>query len=194
MNETPRVTSQLKQEAENILGELSLIGILKKYGEARVVGSVALDLIVKRDVDIHVLVEEPYLLDVADRIYHELVGRGDFKEIRISDYSEREGMLVAIDNYPGTSGGWSIDIWVTNNPERTGFALYERLNSQLNPEHRKEIMEIKEYYHQQGQLRDSLSTAIYEAVIDAGVWDLNRFREYLAKRRVNIDKEKSPEE
>jgi hypothetical protein len=47
-----------KQEAEQIIKDIGILRILDSLGEAQVVGSVALDLIVKRDIDIHVVVED----------------------------------------------------------------------------------------------------------------------------------------
>jgi len=48
----------LKREAEKIISELDLVRLLSAYGEARVVGSVAQDL-VKLDIDLHLLVDPP---------------------------------------------------------------------------------------------------------------------------------------
>jgi catabolite regulation protein CreA len=58
----------LKREAERIIEELDLLRLLSAYGEARIVGSVALDLIVKLDIDIHLLVDDPDVLEVANGI------------------------------------------------------------------------------------------------------------------------------
>ena len=60
--------SRLKAEAESVIEELGLLGLLRGYGRAGVVGSVALDLIVKRDIDIHLLVEGRDLLKVVDGV------------------------------------------------------------------------------------------------------------------------------
>ena len=60
--------SRLKAEAESVIEELGLLGLLRGYGRAGVVGSVALDLIVKRDIDIHLLVEGRDLLEVVDGV------------------------------------------------------------------------------------------------------------------------------
>lgn len=174
--------SSLKTEAEDIIQQLSLIQLLSRYGEARVVGSVALDLIVKRDIDIHLLVEVDNLLSIVDKVYRDLLNRKHIREVRISDYRKRSGILIAIDSYPGTSGNWSIDIWVTNCMETTGFALVDRLRQGLSPEQRETIMKIKSVYHHKGQLRDSMSNAIYEAVIDIGVRDLKEFQQFLTRQ------------
>jgi hypothetical protein len=176
-----KLRSSLKAEAEDIIRRLSLIQLLSRYGDARVVGSVALDLIIRRDIDIHLLVEANDLFSIVDNIYRDLLTKEHVRDVRISDYRERSGILIAIDSYPGASGDWSIDIWITNRKERTGFTLVERLSQELHPEQREVIMKIKGIYHERGQLHDSMSNAIYEAVIDAGVRNLEGFQQFLAQ-------------
>ncbi len=112
----------LKIEAEGIIRELQLLDLLAQYGEVRVVGSVALDLIVKLDIDIHLLIAaESDLLDVVDHIYHRLLDCQHIREVRITDYREQNAIKIGIDVYLGASGDWSIDIWVTDRPEETAF-------------------------------------------------------------------------
>jgi len=174
--------SVLGLEARGIIQKLDLLDILGQHGEARVVGSCAVDLVVERDIDIHVVVETSELLSVVDRIYHQLLDRGQVRVVRISDYREQGGVMVGIDRYPGASGNWSIDIWVTDKVETTGFALVERLNRELRPEHRAAILDIEGAYHRQGTLRRGLSAVIYRAVIDNGVRSVEGFRKFLADR------------
>ena len=58
----------------------------------------------------------------------------------------------------------------------------ERLEQDLQPEHRKAILEIKEEYHLRGLLRNGLSVMIYRAVIDNGVRHIEGFRQFLSSR------------
>ena len=170
--------SQLKREAEGIIEELNLLRLLTAYGDARVVGSVALDLIVKLDIDIHVLVRNEDLLEVINDIYRKLLNHDSVHEVRISDYRD-QGVKLGIDFYPGVSGNWSIDIWVTNKVEETGFEMIERLRGEMSMEHRKNIMAIKSYYHEGGLLRDGISSLIYSAVVEKGVQNVNEFMKNL---------------
>ena len=133
----------LRSEAEDIIQQLTLFEIIGQYGEARLVGSCALDLIVKLDIDIHLVVGTTDLLNVVDSIYHQLLECRRVKEVRISDYRDQGGVKIGVDRYPGASGIWSIDIWVTDRVGTTGFALVDRLNQELQPEHRKVILKIK---------------------------------------------------
>ncbi|MEW6398120.1 MAG: hypothetical protein AB1503_02990 [Bacillota bacterium] len=89
----------MKAEAERILEETQLLSILAPHGEARVVGSVALDLVVKRDIDVHLLVAEGTdLFDVACSVCRKLFGQGNVHELRITPYPEKGSVKVAVDH------------------------------------------------------------------------------------------------
>ncbi len=167
--------SPLKSEASAIIDDLALFDLLAPFGAARLVGSVALDLIVKRDIDIHLLVETTDLYAVVDPIYQALLNHPRIPEARISDYRSDSGLKIGVDAYPGPSGLWSIDLMVTNRPETTGFALAERLARELTPEQRITIMSIKQALYQQGRLRDGISKRVYLAVLAAGVRSIEEF-------------------
>jgi hypothetical protein len=168
----------LRQEAEGIIRELGLLELLNRYGDARVVGSVALDLIVKLDIDIHLLVAADDLLAVVDSVYHQLLDRPRVREVRITDYRAEGAVKIGIDRHPGPSGTWSLDLWITNRIETTAFATVERLRRELRPDHRRAILAIKRHYDRQGLLRDGLSSRIYEAVLDGGVRTVEAFEAY----------------
>ncbi len=173
--------SNLKAEAEKIIGELRLLDLLSRHGKAGVVGSVAYDLIVKLDIDIHLLVPEGTdLLNIVDSIYHQLLDCERVREVRISDYREDHAVKIGIDRYPGKSGDWSIDIWVTDKAEETAFEYVDRIRRALRPEHREAILGIKNYYYELGQLRDGMSVLIYEAVIGNSVRTVEEFKRFLA--------------
>lgn len=166
----------LRSEAEGIIRDLGLVELLSKHGEAAVVGSVALDLIVKRDIDVHLLIRGGSLLSVADDVYHALLDRGGIREVRISDYRAKGGLKIGVDSFSAPSGEWSIDIWITDRSETTGFALVERLKGALSPAQRKAVLRIKRHFHVRRQLRDGLSTRIYLAVVDDGIRTVEAFQ------------------
>jgi hypothetical protein len=172
----------LRIEAESIIRELNLFEALRPYGNARVVGSVALNLVVKPDIDLHLLTESDDLITVVDAVYHFLLAQDSVKQVHISDYRNRGGLKVGVDSYPGRLAEWSIDIWVTNSSETTGFALVDRLNRQLTVGQRKAILEIKRTLHAEHRLRDGISTWIYLAVVDRGVRSVSGFEKYMKER------------
>ena len=172
-------TSALKREAEAIVADLGLLDLTGRYGRAEVVGSVALDLVVKLDIDIHLLVDTPDLLAVTDGLYHALLEHPRVHEVRISDYRAEGGIKIGIDAHEGPSGVWSIDIWITNRVETAAFDYTRELLCRLTPEHRAAIVAIERAYHARGELRDGVSCRIYDAVVDKGVRSEDEFRRYI---------------
>jgi hypothetical protein len=157
----------LREEALGIVSELGLLGTLGRHGRAELVGSVALDLIVKLDIDVHLLVESRDLYSVANQIYPELLRHPKVDEVRITDYKDGS-VKIGVDRYPSASGAWSIDLYITNQPEKTAFSYVNELRDRLDEETRGAIMDIKRHYHRRGLLRDGLSHRIYEAVVRRG--------------------------
>jgi hypothetical protein len=171
----------LRSEAERIIGELALLDILAPLGDAGVVGSVALDLIVKLDIDLYLVVKNGDLLAATDEVYHRLLEDTRVQEGRITDHRQQGGLKIGIDSYSGVSGSWSIDIWITERAETTGRALVERLQRVLTAEHREAIMGIKREFNRQGELRDGMSSLIYDAVVDQGIRTADEFRTFLGR-------------
>ncbi len=166
--------SPLKHEAERIIEELDLLRLLSAYGEARIVGSVALDLIVKLDIDIHLLVDNQDILEVVNGVYNCLLTYENVPEVRITKIPGH-GIKIGVDKYPSDSGDWSIDILVTNNPNSTAFDSVERLRASLTPEQRETILALKRHYHAEGRLRDGMSHRIYSAVLGRGIKTVEEF-------------------
>ena len=179
--ERERSENSLKIEAERVIETLGLLDSLRPYGEARVVGSVALDMVVKRDIDIHVLTKTPKLIETAGHVHNLLLSKSGVSGVHVTDYSGRGGVKVGVERYPGPSGDWSIDIWLTNHRESTGFDLVDRLAKALTPEQRAAILRIKRHYHKRGLLCDGISASIYDAVIKRGARTIGDFHRILSQ-------------
>jgi len=167
-----------KREAEEIIEVLGIMPILQKIGKARLVGSVALDVIVKRDIDIHIVVEDLYL--AIDKIYRQLLNCEQVKEVKIKNFGLELGVLVGIDRFSTTQGVWSIDFWVTTNEQTTGFANADRLLLDMTQEHKDIIIKIKnDYCDKYGGTSGGISPKIYEAVVYNNVKNTEEFRSYI---------------
>jgi hypothetical protein len=171
----------LREEALQVIEELDIMGLLRSYGKADVVGSVALDLIVKRDIDIHVLtfLQDPFGL--VGEILPVLLDKKWARNLRVDKFTGKKAVKVALDAYPGPTGPWDIDIWITNEVSSTAFESTKILQEELTPIQRESIIEIKEYYHSLGVLRNGLSSRIYDAVVNYGVRTVQDFKNYLPR-------------
>lgn len=175
-------SAMLRREAEAIIADLGLLRLLGRYGRAEVVGSVALDLVVKPDIDVHLLLPAPAdLLAAADVLYHQLLSLPGVHEVRITDCRAEGGVKLGIDAYQGPSATWSLDLWLTDREEATAFADVERVRAALTPERRATILALKRRYHARGLCRNGLAMRIYAAVIEGGVRTEAEFERYLER-------------
>lgn len=171
-------TSPLQKEACQIIEELSIIEFLNMLGSAHLVGSVALDLIVKPDIDLHLLLDHPNLMETGSRVTTYLLDQPRIREVRITDWRKEGGIKLGVDHYPGESTIWSLDIWITDREETGGLAAVQEFSQLLTPQNREIILEIKEYYHRQDLLRDGISLQIYTAVLKHGIRTVGEFKKW----------------
>ena len=169
----------LRDEAFQIIEAFGFLEMLGQYGDARLVGSVALDLVVKPDIDFHLVIDKSDVVNVAESIMGSLIADERILEIRVSDYLEKDSLKIGIDSLPGRSADWSIDIWITSDVSTTGFEDTERIRSLLNEDNREKILELKRFYFRKGELHDGMSSIIYRAVLDEAISNLEEFPKYL---------------
>ncbi|MFX0108651.1 MAG: hypothetical protein ACFE7R_10225, partial [Candidatus Hodarchaeota archaeon] len=172
---------RLRKEALDIVSHLDIMDLLKGYGHAEIVGSVALDLIVKRDIDIHSVILVHDLMRVAQHLVSVLIDIKGVREVRVTDHREKNAIKLAIDEFPGESGPWSIDIWLTTDEKTAGFSLIDSLSEKLDTEKRESILKIKRHYHIRGLLQNGLSDLIYTAVAEDGIKDVRQFELWLSQ-------------
>ena len=107
LNDGEGDATELHAPLEKALREGHLIPVC--FVSARTGAGVAelLDLIVKLDIDIHLLVDSPDLLAMTDRVYHALLDHPRIREVRITDYRAEGGVKIGIAAHPAPSGVWS---------------------------------------------------------------------------------------
>ncbi len=176
--------SPLKQEAVSLIEQLELFTNMQPYGKATLVGSVALDLIVKRDIDIHIVSSNPALLAQATAIAQQALKNPLVKQVRLKKYHEippsgAQAVLITLEECAGFTGPWSINLWLTTDISATGIEKTKKLQELLTAPQRKIIMHIKTALHQKKLLSQGLSTKIYQAVIGHSVTTPQGFFAYL---------------
>lgn len=178
-----RIQNELQIEAMGIVEELGILEMLSNFGEARIVGSVAHKLIVKKDIDIHILTSHD-LLKTTFLVLDFLRNKDKSFEISYEDFrNQKSSMFIGLKNYSGVKYDWYVDIWITEKREYTGFAQVECFKKILTDQQRKVILQIKEYYNELDMLNDGFSSIIYEAVLNGDVTDRVQFERYLQEKR-----------
>jgi hypothetical protein len=143
------------REAPLVLEDLELVSLLEKVGRPVQVGSVALGLMVARDIDITTLcpkLEITVIFDVGRALAEHphvrtLLFRNDTGSWNIdSDYPD--GIQWRVGYRTSVGGNWTLDLWFIHEQSRQ-FDLYhlESLAPRLTEETRVAILGIKHAWH-----------------------------------------------
>jgi hypothetical protein len=174
--------SALRAEADGLLTGTGLKDLLSRSGVFHIGGSYALRLMTWRDLDIYL--EAPGIT-VAQ--FFALGTRiAELLEPWKMFFTNNRGRLEA--KYPPAlywgirlgdvrRGAWKIDLWALDPSAcREALANCDRIARRLTPESRQVILALKSQLWHHPNYRDTFtSQTIYDAVLDAGVTDLDAF-------------------
>lgn len=190
--ETAPSQEELHREAMGLVRGLGLMRLARQVGKAWVVGSVPLKLIVKPDVDIHVLVPRGeghrHGLDAPEvpaalAMVKGLMERG-VNKLELLRFYFRDAVKIGFDSRVG-GRTWHIDVWVTSDPENLGTGPTRWVRRRLTPELRAAILKLKRYYAARDMCRFGMSGELYKAVIQAGVRTPRQFLQYARTHELN---------
>ncbi len=172
---------ELQVASDAVVDALGLNQSLAVVGEPVRVGSSALGLLVKRDIDITVVcsslgkaVHEAVVSIGAELARHHRVERvlfrndtGDWN----TDANYPDGFYLGVNCRSAAGDDWNLDIWFVDEPERQPDLNHLRsLPARLTPETRKAILDIKKAYLGRPEYGKSVNAnEIYRAVLDDGV-------------------------
>lgn len=168
-------------EAHRVLDELRLHERWSAYGEAVVVGSVALDVVVRRDIDLEISCEQPSIAD-GFAVMSALVELPKVRGIRYRDSRDEpgEGLYWRLDYYLAADRVWTIDMWVRTPDHRSSTTA--AIKAALLPSDRDTILAIKEAATARGER--AYGHWLYQAVINHGVATYDEFLAWLGDRDV----------
>ena len=186
------LANELRSEAEAIL-DAGLRGLLAQYGEVVVHGSCVLDMMVRRDLDLYVVVpgfDIGQFFELGRALATLLTPqRMHFRDERAGsiDHLPR-GLYWGVHQCAETSGGWKIDIWAISRTEAQRLMQYEeRLANALTPERRAIILEIKATIASHpGYGRAFSAKDVYDGVLAGSVRSFADFEASLAARGITL--------
>jgi hypothetical protein len=186
------LNSLIKKEADEILFEKSLMGMLRRFGMPHVSGSYALDLMTWRDLDIYLETE-----NISTNNFFEL-GSRVCELLTPVKMSFRNELLAKTKGLPAglywgiylgneRAGAWKIDIWGVDNAEYLRLNKYcNDIKEALDPTTTSIILAIKSQCWQDPAYRRSYTSAdIYNAVMKHSVTDIEGFRNYLETNKAD---------
>ena len=190
------IQKQLQAEADELVRALDLTDQLARLGQPTRVGSSALGLMVRRDIDITVSCEklDPPTLAAFAQLGARLMQRTDlivgvrFRNDAGSWNAEPrnypDGLYLGLSARTPAGANWTFDIWLVDEPERQpDLAHLRTLLPRLTDEARVTILTIKQVLAAGDATEPKLPSAlVYEAVMDHGVRDVEGFRAWHAGR------------
>ena len=186
----------LQAEADAALDALGLDTLLRVVGNPVRVGSSALGVMVRRDIDVTVLCEkldrtvQDTIAQIAARlVLHPRIGavrlRNDsgFWNKTPEDYPD--GLYLGITYRSERNEDWNLDIWFVDEPERQPDLKHLRtILPRLSTTMREIILTIKTALATGSFAYDKpvSSFLVYEAVVDGGVSNIVEFENWLRRR------------
>jgi hypothetical protein len=180
--------AEIRAEADRLLAS-GLGDILREYGAVHVTGSHAHGLMVRRNLNLHIVRSS---IDVATffALGARVAALLKPAAMRFLDAVPREGgsrtvMCWAVDTGDETGPPWTVDIWMSDAHAFAPIDAHDALlRSRLTRRTRAAILRIKSQCRNHAEYRRELRSAdIYTAVLDHDVRDADEFRAFLNARR-----------
>jgi hypothetical protein len=183
--------ARLQQEADDVLRDLDLIATLCSVGEPHSVGSRALGLMVKRDIDLTVACDQ---LDLGRlyRLGEELVVHPRVRMLRFRDDTGHwnvdrlypDGVYWGVEYVGADRARWNLDMWFVDQPElQPDLRDLRELSPLLDDSRRARILAIKRALHDDARYGTQLcGRDIYLAVLHHDARSLDDVEAYLAAR------------
>jgi hypothetical protein len=189
-----QLNRDIKAEADELLYAQGLFKILCSYGAPHISGSYSLDLMVWRDLDIYLQVDDLRDVDFFDlgRKINTLLSpvKMSFRNELIGQSKDLpSGLYWGIYLGNERAGAWKIDLWAVEPKEcKTLLEYCSDLQRKLTRSKKDEIMAIKSGCWNDPEYRRSYnSTDIYHSVIEGSVTDLETFRNFLKAGKCSQD-------
>jgi len=179
----------IQEQALEIIDNFSLLERLNQYGEAHLVGNVALNTTVKPDIDIQIYSDKDKRTDISDKIIEE------FTQLGLTDYITRglkqSGKHLTSFDYISEGTKFTIDITQTEPSEDYMHDAYRFLldyRDKITSEKADTIRKLKSYFREKHMLHNSMSYYIYIAVTDFHAKSVDDIYKYLENNKVNISR------
>lgn len=186
----------LQAEADALVDRLGLVALLSGIGRPVRVGSSALGLMVRRDIDMTVIAPRldsatmAALADIGAQLMtkDQIVGgvrfRNDAGRWNVAPADYPDGLYLGLSVRDEAGETWSFDIWVVDDPGRQPDLKHlETLPPRLTDTARSSILAIKRHLVAAPRPTPLPSAWVYEAVLDHGVVDPEGFERWVAARK-----------
>lgn len=200
MSEALEQQKALQEEADRVVELLHLDTLLADIGQPVRVGSSALGLMVRRDIDITIICTDlgadtltafaalGSRLMVMDRHVLAMRFRNDAGRWNADPAAYPDGFYLGLSVRAEDGRDWTLDIWAVDQPARQPDLNHlQTIPPRLSDRHRQIILALKQALSTRPKGDDVPQSAqIYEAVLDHGVEDLAQLEAWFAGRAKNL--------
>ncbi len=187
---------KLKAEAKQVLEELQVIETLLLYGRPNIIGSLALGVMTRRDIDIEIIVNtlsKKVVTEAAQKFLSLSLPRLDITVIdNTKPYTQSFplGIYLGItyvgkDEFVETLKSakirWDIDMWFLEKNQPRGTKMTEEFLALMTPEKRRIILDIKYALTQSTDYKGKYSGVdIYKAVLRNNIKTKEDFLKFIS--------------
>ena len=160
-----------REQALGLIEDLELVRRWSEVGRVELVGAVAYDLVVSRDVDMEVFTRGTPRIRDGFRVLAELAEQPTVTKARFTNAldAEDQGLYWQLRCRADDGDEWKVDVWTLdeNHPGPLSTSLVAAMRAAVGDDQRRHILTLKEA-RLAGALRGVASIDIYRAVLDGG--------------------------
>ncbi|MBP7927784.1 hypothetical protein KAZ57_01415 [Patescibacteria group bacterium] len=193
MNQLSETATSLKKNALKIINDWDLLNYLSKFGGAYIVGSVELDLMTWRDIDVEIIADNIPTKNNAIEISGYLFNKIGVRKVTPIDYSDGDGvkkpkgLYIGAEYVDNENNKWKVDVWLLEKDSARTKDKTEMLKQKLTPEFTEIILDIKSELSTNPKYRKEITSVdVYTAVMDNGIKDIAGFKQYLSQKGVAL--------
>jgi hypothetical protein len=191
--ESLEAEAALRREAAGVRNDLALEARLRHIGVPVLVGSVAMHVMVRRDIDVTTICST---LDAGTAVAITTLGATLARHPRVRQVQIRDdtgvwnvdpaypdGWYLGLEYRSAAGAEWTLDLWFVDEPERQpDLAHLHQLAPRLTDEHRAAIVEIKRARLSRADLPPVPGIRVYEAVLGHDVTTPQQFDAWFIAR------------
>jgi len=186
----------LQTEAEQVINDFNLIHLLSNYGTPEIIGSMALKVMTRKDIDIEVVAKNFRKEDISEIIKH--LSEKSFPRIdfTVMDNTQKlssnlpvgfyigikyAGKDKLVEKYKNNPDVWQIDLWFLTPENAQGSKATNEIKAKLTPEKRETILKIKFELTKHEEYKGKFSGIdIYRAVLSSNISTTEEFLKKLS--------------
>lgn len=179
------VSAEYRKQAAKILKNSRVIELFSDYGTVKLVGSYALNVMLRPDLDIYVLTKKQDF-EKLSKILNRLFSKNYFQQICFANWYDfsRESGIEGYYLEPKINIGknrWKLDIWFMTEDQYKPHTekFLGLLNNDFNPEIKRGIiLELKNHFRDGEKYKGNINgKMIYKAVLEDGIKTPKEFEE-----------------